>query len=101
MSDFVIRDARAEDAEALLAIYRPFVTDTAVSFEEEPPSVVEFERRIASAQERWAWLVAEGGGEILGYAYGSNWLRAAYRFSWRLRPTWTRSIAGKGSAAPS
>lgn len=82
MSGFVIRDARAADAEAMLAIYRPFVTDTTVSFEEEPPSVAEFERRIASAQEKWAWLVAERDGVILGYAYGTSYRpRAAYRFS--------------------
>lgn len=82
MSDFVIRDARPADATALLAIYRPFVTDTTVSFEEEPPDVSEFERRIASAQSKWAWLVAERDGVILGYAYGSSYRpRAAYRFS--------------------
>ena len=82
MGDFVIRDARAEDAEALLAIYRPFVTDTTVSFEEEAPSLAEFERRIASAQEKWAWLVAERDGVILGYAYGTSYRpRAAYRYA--------------------
>lgn len=79
---YSIRDARAADAASLLSIYRPFVTDTTVSFEEEPPDVAEFERRIASAQSKWAWLVAERDGEILGYAYGSSYRpRAAYRFS--------------------
>jgi phosphinothricin acetyltransferase len=84
VSRVCIRDARADDAEALLAIYRPFVLDTAVSFETEPPSAAEFEERIRAAQTRWAWLVAESesDGRPLGYAYASSFRsRAAYRWS--------------------
>jgi phosphinothricin acetyltransferase len=77
-----MRDARRADASALLEIYRPCVTDTAISFELEPPSVAEFEERIASAQSQWAWLVAERDGEIAGYAYATSFrTRAAYRWS--------------------
>ncbi len=80
--DLTIRDARAGDAKALLDIYAPFVTGTAVSFELTPPTLAEFEARIASAQTQWAWLVAERGGEIAGYAYASAFrARAAYRFT--------------------
>jgi len=82
ITDLIIRDARASDAKALLDIYRPFVTDTAVSFELEPPTVADFEGRIATSQSRWAWVVAERGGEIAGYAYASAFrARAAYRFT--------------------
>lgn len=82
MSELTIRDAVSADTQALLAIYRPFVTETAVSFEMEPPSAAEFERRVADAQSKWAWLVAERDGEILGYAYGSSFRsRAAYQWS--------------------
>jgi L-amino acid N-acyltransferase YncA len=82
MVDDLIRDARPEDAAALLDIYRPFVTGTAVSFELEPPSLAEFEERIRTAQTRWAWLVVEKGGQPAGYAYASAFrTRAAYRFT--------------------
>ena len=78
----VIRDAHQGDAPALLDIYRPFVLETAVSFELTPPTVAEFEARIASAQTHWAWLVAERAGEVAGYAYASAFrTRAAYRFT--------------------
>jgi L-amino acid N-acyltransferase YncA len=77
-----VRDAMPADAEALLAIYRPFVTDTAVSFEMEPPLVEEFAERIRTAQSRWAWLVAEEAGRAAGYAYaGSFRARQAYQWS--------------------
>jgi len=80
--DVTIRDARSADAEALLGIYRPVVTDSAASFELVPPSVAEFAQRIAIAQASWAWLVAERDGELAGYAYGSSYRsRAAYRWS--------------------
>jgi phosphinothricin acetyltransferase len=82
MTDLRIRDAVSADSEALLAIYRPFVVETAVSFELVPPSAAEFEQRVVSAQSKWAWIVAERGGQILGYAYGSSFRsRAAYQWS--------------------
>ena len=53
-----------------------------MSFELDPPTIEEFEARIASAQTRWAWLVADCDGRIAGYAYASAFrARAAYRFT--------------------
>ncbi|WP_226352387.1 MULTISPECIES: GNAT family N-acetyltransferase [unclassified Pseudonocardia] len=76
----LVRAATAEDADACAAVYAPYVRDTAISFEIEPPGPVEMAERIAAAQERHAWLVAVGpGGAVLGYAYGGPWKsRAAY-----------------------
>jgi phosphinothricin acetyltransferase len=92
-----IRDANAADAPALLAIYSPFVTDTAVSFEREPPSVEEFAQRMATAQSRWAWLVAEQAGRIAGYAYGSSFRqRAAYRWSVEVSAYLDPAFRGQG-----
>jgi phosphinothricin acetyltransferase len=77
-----LRPAVPEDAEALLAIYRPFVEGTAVSFETVPPSVEDFARRIEKALRGWTWLVAVEAGRPIGYAYGSSHReRAAYRWS--------------------
>lgn len=82
MADEPIRDATAADAAACAAIYAPYVTDTCISFELEPPSGAEMARRIADAQSRHAWLVAERDGKVLGYAYGGpHRARAAYRFA--------------------
>src|SRR5699024_443574 len=66
-----LRTACEEDAEALLDIYAPYVEHTAVSFEYEVPSVEEFRERIRRIRERYPYLLAESGGEILGYAYAS------------------------------
>jgi L-amino acid N-acyltransferase YncA len=77
-----IRDATGRDGQACAAIYAPYVTDSAVSFELEPPGAAEMARRIAAAADRHAWLVLEDGGRVVGYAYGQAFReRAAYRWA--------------------
>lgn len=81
-----VRDATLEDAAACAAVYAPYVRDTAVSFELEPPGIDEMRARIARALASHAWLVLEDGGggaaRVVGYAYGGAFApRAAYRFA--------------------
>lgn len=77
----MIRPARLTDATDILAIYTPFVTDAAVSFELEPPSVEEMRRRIEETLTKYPWLVDERDGRIVGYAYASGHrARAAYQW---------------------
>ena len=77
-----VRDASAADAEACAAIYAPYVTDSAITFEIEPPGAAEMAERITRAQSTHAWLVAEDDGRVVGYAYGGPMKpRAAYRWS--------------------
>ena len=74
-----IRCAAPGDAAALLEIYRPYVENTAVSFEYDTPSELEFARRIAHTLESYPYLVLEDGGAVRGYAYaGPLKARAAY-----------------------
>ena len=80
----IIRPATEADAAACAAIYAPYVTGTAISFEETPPSPQQMADRIGDAH---TWLVAEeSDGAIAGYAYASRHAeRAAYR--------WTADVA--------
>jgi L-amino acid N-acyltransferase YncA len=79
----VVRPANAAaDAAACAAIYAPFVTDTWISFELEPPESAEMARRIAEYGTSHGWLVADVDGALAGYAYGSpHRARAAYASS--------------------
>jgi len=82
MSKLLIRVATKEDAPALLAIYKPYVETTAVTFEYEVPTVEEFARRIENTTAKFPYLVAEFGGQIIGYTYASPFrVRAAYAWS--------------------
>ena len=67
----IIRLAGLNDAQSLLNIYAPYITDTAVTFECEVPALEEFKKRIAKTLERYPYLVAETGGQIIGYVYAS------------------------------
>jgi len=80
---WTIRDAVPDlDAEACRNIYAPYVRDTIVSFEEQVPTVDEFRGRIEAARAKYAWLVLEDAGLVVGYAYASQHrARAAYRWA--------------------
>ena len=78
--DYSIRPATVADAEQIRAIYAPFVENTAVSFEVEVPPVEAYIDALSTG--RYPWLVADRGGEILGYAKASSFKdRAAYDWS--------------------
>ena len=70
------------DAEALAAIYRPYVEKTAITFEYQAPSADEFKDRIRHTLARYPYLKAVEDGKILGYCYaGSFKERTAYDWS--------------------
>lgn len=80
-SEVKLRVATVSDAAELLKIYAPYVTDTAITFEYDVPTLEDFEGRIAHTLEKYPYFVAELNGEIVGYAYASAFHpRAAY--SW-------------------
>jgi L-amino acid N-acyltransferase YncA len=80
--DWNLRQAAERDGAACAAIYAPYVRDTAVTFETDPPSPEEMSRRIGAAVRTHDWVVLEDAGRVVGYAYGSPFkARAAYRWS--------------------
>jgi L-amino acid N-acyltransferase YncA len=77
-----VRIASVADAEAVAAIYAPYVLETAISFEEQPPSAAEMADRISSTLPTHPFLVCEAEGAVIGYAYaGPHAARHAYRWS--------------------
>jgi L-amino acid N-acyltransferase YncA len=78
----LVRPASRLDAAACLAIYRPYVLDTVISWEIEAPSVDEMAARIASARITHEWLVLERGERIVGFAYAHALIRLpSYQWS--------------------
>jgi phosphinothricin acetyltransferase len=83
MSAFEYRVATLDDAHAIAAIYAPYVRDTAITFEiDPPPDADEIASRLRRIGATYPWLVATLDGAVLGYAYAcENRSRAAYRWS--------------------
>ena len=81
-----VRLATRGDGAACAAIYAPYVTDTAISFELVPPDAAEMAARIARTMERTPWVVVEADGVVRAYAYGTRHReRAAY--DWTVETT--------------
>ena len=77
-----IRQASVADATDIHRIYAPIVSETAISFEEVPPTIEEMEKRIALTLPNYPYFVAVMDGKVCGYVYASRHAaRAAYRYS--------------------
>jgi len=97
MQNIRIRPAEERDIPAMLAVYAPYVEETAVSFECAVPSLEEFRVRLARVQGFYPWLVAEQEGRVLGYAYASRFHpRAAYDWSVEVSIYLGRQERGRG-----
>lgn len=78
----MLRPVQISDAEAVTAIYAPFVERTAISFELTPPSAQQMEERIVELTKIYPWYVWEEEGRIAGYAYAGPYrTRAAYQWN--------------------
>ena len=78
-----IRLVTSADAAAIAAIYRPYVEQSRISFEEQSPDAAEMERRIRGDVPGYhPWLVAEERGRLLGFASSAPFRRRpAYRWT--------------------
>jgi len=82
----MIRIAEESDIAEMLAIYAPFVENTAITFELEVPTLAEFTARIKKAQKEAPCLVYDVDGAVLGYTYASvHRNKTAYK--------WTRELS--------
>lgn len=93
----IIRPVQLSDAETIRAIYQPYVTETAITFEVDVPTVQEFERRITKTLPKFPYLVAEVDGKVVGYAYASTYYaRAAYDWTTELSIYIAKEARGQG-----
>lgn len=93
----IIRSAQLADAKAIQAIYQPYVTETAITFEVDVPTVQEFEERITQTLAHFPYLVAEEEGIVVGYAYASTYYaRAAYDWTVELSIYISKEARGQG-----
>jgi phosphinothricin acetyltransferase len=94
----LIRPSTDADLDAITRIYGHHVLHGTGTFETVPPRRADMSaRRVDVLAKGLPWLVAEDGGQVLGFAYG-NWFkpRPAFRFSVEDSIYLAPEAAGKG-----
>ena len=82
MDNPIFRFVKKEDIPAILAIYTPYVQDTAITFECDPPSLAEFTQRVQNISAEYPYIVCETDGKVIGYGYAHRHMeRAAYQWN--------------------
>ena len=75
-----IRPVMPSDACAVADIYRYYVENTTVTFDEEAPAEEDIRETITRISQAWPYLVAEADGVVVGYCYVHPWKeKIAYR----------------------
>jgi L-amino acid N-acyltransferase YncA len=88
------------DGDALQALYAPYVSNSPVSFEIDPPGAAEMADRVNRTLPGYPFLVAAEAGRLVGYAYASSH-RARAAYSWSVEVSvyidgaWHRQGAGR------
>ncbi|MER6947185.1 N-acetyltransferase family protein [Nonomuraea sp. NPDC000554] len=79
--EMAVRPATAADLPAVAAIYEHYVAHSVATFEEVPPTVDDWRRRLDELTGRGLpFLVAAEGDEVAGYTYAGPWRpKPAYR----------------------
>lgn len=92
-----VRSVALEDAKHLVEIYRPYVEETAITFDYAVPSIYEFEEKITKIIQNYPFFIAEKDDKILGYAYaGEFYPKDAYKWTAEITIYLDKDARGKG-----
>ena len=92
-----MRLATVGDAPAVLAVYAPYIRDTAITFETDVPSPAAFAARMEGIIGTYPYLVIEEDGAVAGYAYAHRiGERAAFAWNAELSVYLAPSCQGRG-----
>lgn len=94
----MIRALADADIQAITQIYNHYIQHTVITFEEELITADQMAKRTKKvSQQGLPWLVAEQSGEVIGYAYATQWKeRSAYRFTVEITVYLAPDAAGEG-----
>ncbi len=93
----MIRDVTKLDSKKIAEIYNYYIVNTVITFETEPVTESEIEKRISTIASKYPWIVYEEDDKILGYAYASKWKsRCAYNNTTETTVYLNHNQKGKG-----
>jgi len=75
----MIRPVKTTDSSQIAEIYNHYVLNSISTFELEPIDEAEMSNRINTISAKYPYIVFEENGQVMGYAYASEWkVRKAY-----------------------
>ena len=93
----MIRSVTQQDAASIAKIYNEYVLNSTITFETEPVTVEEMEKRIYLLSKDFPYFVYEENNEILGYCYVHHWKeKAAYKYTLETTVYLSPNAKGKG-----
>jgi len=93
----MIRQVKVQDAAQICSIYNYYIQNTTITFEEIDLSEADMSERIKRISVKFPYLVYVEDGNIIGYAYATEWrVRAAYRNSVETTVYLKEGFKGKG-----
>ena len=69
----MIRAVTLQDTSAITAIYNEYIAHSTSTFDIEPVSEEEMQKKISEISARYPYFVYETDGEIVGYCYAHPW----------------------------
>ena len=110
MSKFVIRKATENDAESLLKIYEPYITNTTITFEYDVPTAEAFADRIdllelQGLRHLYSCVTLPNEKSIrmqrrLGFADAGVWHDSGWKFDGWHDVAWLEKHIGSGKPQP-
>jgi phosphinothricin acetyltransferase len=96
MKQIALRMATMQDAVSILNIYRPYIENSAITFETELPALQKFKKRIAAIMAKYPYIVCCINNKIVGYAYAHRYReRAAYQWNAELSIYMQEDFSGR------
>lgn len=93
----MIRAVTLQDTSAITAIYNEYIAHSTSTFDIEPVSEEEMQKRISEISARYPYFVYETDGEIVGYCYAHPWKeREAYNRTLETTVYLSPAHTGKG-----
>ena len=93
----MIRSVTQQDASSIANIYNEYVLNSTITFETEPVTVAEMEKRINHLSKDFPYFVYEENNEIQGYCYVHYWKeKAAYKYTLETTVYLSPNAKGKG-----
>ncbi len=92
-----LRFATLDDTKQILSIYKYYIEKTAITFEYDVPSEVDFAMRVKTISDAYPYIVATLNKKVIGYAYATKFReRKAYDWAVETSVYIDKKHKGKG-----